>query len=157
MKKIVEMLVLTKNVLLGPWWWSRGQRPCLLLRQSEFESCWLLKFSVQNDKNKWKRGRGWPPSFKISKLRLEYSKHGKQSEYKWEKISIFTTTAKTTFTQFQEFRGQLPRHVFIENKFVSVLEITEQSHLILICWCFLRHCLPAQLLFKLLKNIHVMN
>ena len=26
----------------GPRWWSSGQRPCLLLQRSEFESCWLL-------------------------------------------------------------------------------------------------------------------
>ena len=47
--------------LQGPWWWSSGQRSCLLLRRSEFDSCWLLnKFSVQKDENKRKRGRGWP-------------------------------------------------------------------------------------------------
>ena len=27
----------------GPWWWSGGQHPCLLLRWSDFESSWLLK------------------------------------------------------------------------------------------------------------------
>ena len=26
------------------WWWSSGQGPCLLLRQSKFESYWLLKY-----------------------------------------------------------------------------------------------------------------
>ena len=47
--------------ILGPWWWSSGQRSCLLLQRSEFESCWLLnKFSVRKDENKRKRGRGWP-------------------------------------------------------------------------------------------------
>ena len=47
--------------VVGPWWWSSGQRSCLLLRRSEFESCWLLnKFSVRKDENKRKRGRGWP-------------------------------------------------------------------------------------------------
>ena len=35
-------------------------RSCLLLRRSEFESRWLLKFSAQKDQNKLKRGRGWP-------------------------------------------------------------------------------------------------
>ena len=31
-----------KNAIL-PWWWHSGQRPCLLLWWSEFEShCWLL-------------------------------------------------------------------------------------------------------------------
>ena len=25
-----------------PWWWSSGQRSHLLLRSSEYESCWLL-------------------------------------------------------------------------------------------------------------------
>ena len=28
-----------KNDIIGPWWWSSGQRPRLQLRRSEFESC----------------------------------------------------------------------------------------------------------------------
>ena len=38
---------------VGPWWWSSGQRPCLLLRRSKFESCKLLnlyKKAKINDK-----------------------------------------------------------------------------------------------------------
>ena len=37
---------------------TSGQRPCLPLQQSEFESSWLLKFSVQKDNNKLKIGQG---------------------------------------------------------------------------------------------------
>ena len=29
---------------VGPWLWSSGQRVCLLLRRSEFESHWRLQF-----------------------------------------------------------------------------------------------------------------
>ena len=32
----------------------------LLLRRSEFEPCWLLKFYVPKDKNNQERGWGWP-------------------------------------------------------------------------------------------------
>ena len=32
--------------VIGPWWWSSGQRSRLMLRRSEFESRWLLNFSV---------------------------------------------------------------------------------------------------------------
>ena len=35
----------------GPWWWSGGQRPDLLLQRSQFESCRILKFYIQKDKN----------------------------------------------------------------------------------------------------------
>ena len=34
---------------IGSWWCSSGQHPRLLLWQSEFESSWLLKCSVQKD------------------------------------------------------------------------------------------------------------
>ena len=45
--------------LSGPWWWSNGQRSCLLLRRSEFQSRWLLhKFSVRKDENKQKKTPG---------------------------------------------------------------------------------------------------
>ena len=47
-------------MLYGLWWWPSGQRHHLLPRRSKFESCWLLKYSVQKDKTKCKRGRGWP-------------------------------------------------------------------------------------------------
>ena len=50
----------------GPWWWSSGQRSCLLLQWCEFKSRWLLKFSVQREENKWKTGRCWPIFKKIN-------------------------------------------------------------------------------------------
>ena len=28
-----------KHISAWPWWWSSGQGPCILPRQSEFESC----------------------------------------------------------------------------------------------------------------------
>ena len=59
-----RIILLVSNLeVCGPWWWSSGQRSCLLLRRSEFESRWLLnKFSVRKDENKKKRkrDRGWP-------------------------------------------------------------------------------------------------
>ena len=45
----------------GAWWWYSGQRSCILLRWSEFESCWLPFFCtllLQKDKNKRKIGWG---------------------------------------------------------------------------------------------------
>ena len=39
-----------------PWWWSSGQRPRLILRRSEFESCWLLNLYKEtkiNEKEAW--------------------------------------------------------------------------------------------------------
>ena len=47
----------------GPWWWSSDQHSRLLLQRSEFESRWLLNFSliVLYEKTKInKRGREWP-------------------------------------------------------------------------------------------------
>ena len=32
------------NSIIGPWWWSNGQRARLLLRRSEFKSGWSLQF-----------------------------------------------------------------------------------------------------------------
>ena len=52
-------LVVNVNEDTGPRWWSSGQCPSLPLRQSEFKSCSVIKFSVGNDKNKYKRGKGW--------------------------------------------------------------------------------------------------
>ena len=58
---------LDKLLREGPWWWSSGQRSCLLLWRSEFESCWLLNtFSVRKDENKRKRGWGWPTLKKLN-------------------------------------------------------------------------------------------
>ena len=55
--------VLTKAVY-GPWWWSSGRRACLLLRQSEFESCWSLQFfcniCVWKERKKQKEARVGP-------------------------------------------------------------------------------------------------
>ena len=46
--------------MVGPWWWSNGQHPCLLLRLSEFESCWLLNnFLFKKTKINEKR-KDWP-------------------------------------------------------------------------------------------------
>ena len=53
---------------IGPWWWSSGQRSCILLWQYPFKSCWPLKFSVWKDENKRKRGRGRPIFWKNSWL-----------------------------------------------------------------------------------------
>ena len=40
----------------GPWWWSSGQRACLLLRKSKFKFRWSLQFCslnyLKNLKNK---------------------------------------------------------------------------------------------------------
>ena len=40
----------------GPWWWSSGQRACLLLRKSKFKFRWSLQFYslnyLKNLKNK---------------------------------------------------------------------------------------------------------
>ena len=42
-----------------PLWWSSGQRPCLLLQRTEFESHWLLKIYVLKSKtNKTEAGVG---------------------------------------------------------------------------------------------------
>ena len=49
------------RMVARPWWWSSGQRSCLLLRRSEFESCWLLRFSVRKDENKRKKRLGLAP------------------------------------------------------------------------------------------------
>ena len=50
----INRLISDLNILnQGPWWWwlSSGQRPRLLLGQTEFESCKLLKqFSVKKNK-----------------------------------------------------------------------------------------------------------
>ena len=56
-----------RRVFSSKWWWSSGQRSCLEPQQSEFESRWLLKLSVQKDENKRKRSRGWPVLKKSSK------------------------------------------------------------------------------------------
>ena len=45
-----------------PWRWSSGQRPCLLLRQSEFESRWLLNLFEKMKINEKEAGVG--PSLK---------------------------------------------------------------------------------------------
>ena len=43
------------------WWWSNGQRICLLLRWNEFESHLILQFLLfEKKENKQKRGRAWP-------------------------------------------------------------------------------------------------
>ena len=48
---------------VGPWWWNSGQCSGFMLRWSEFNSCWLLNFSVctvlRKDENKWKREQEW--------------------------------------------------------------------------------------------------
>ena len=44
-------------MVAGPWWWPSGQRSCLLLRRSEFESCWLLKLPLAKDKKNEKEAR----------------------------------------------------------------------------------------------------
>ena len=44
--------------LEGPWWWSSGQHARLLLRRTEFESCWGLLFlllSTEKNENKHKK------------------------------------------------------------------------------------------------------
>ena len=46
----------------GPWWWSSGQRPRLLLQRSEFESCWLLNLYEKTKMIGKEAGVG--PSFK---------------------------------------------------------------------------------------------
>ena len=69
-----EPAIFCKPGGFGPWWWSSGQRPCLPLRQSEFESFWQLKqFSVRKGKNKRKRDRGWlAHQKKLRGFKLEY-------------------------------------------------------------------------------------
>ena len=46
------------------WPRSNGKRTCPILWQWEFESCWNQRFlfwiECENNKNKWKSGRGWP-------------------------------------------------------------------------------------------------
>ena len=54
------------------WWWSSGKRPCLILRRSVFDSCWLLKFA-RNDENEWKRDQGWPIFKKVGFIRNSFS------------------------------------------------------------------------------------
>ena len=44
MKKRPGMAHFWKREKFKPWWWSSGQSARLLLRQSEFESRWLLQF-----------------------------------------------------------------------------------------------------------------
>ena len=57
----------TKSVFPGPWWWwSSGQRPHLLLWQSEFSSRWHLKFFSEKivfEKNEKKQKEAWVGSF----------------------------------------------------------------------------------------------
>ena len=66
---------MSKNIPIGPWWWSSGQRARLLLRRSEFESRWGLQFFckivVEKNENKQKRGWGWP-IFKNKKKYTHY-------------------------------------------------------------------------------------
>ena len=35
---------LGRKAVPGPWWWSSGQRACLLLCRSKFESLWRLQY-----------------------------------------------------------------------------------------------------------------
>ena len=51
MLRLLEINLHPTEVNLGPWWWSGGQPPAILLQQSRFESCRILKLSVQKDKN----------------------------------------------------------------------------------------------------------
>ena len=57
------LVILSRNCDIcggkGPWWWSSGQCPRLLLGQSEFESCWLLKIYARKDENEPKMWPGW--------------------------------------------------------------------------------------------------
>ena len=51
------------NVGQGPLWFSSGHHPCPLLQLSDFESCWILKFSVQKENINFKEA-GVGPSLK---------------------------------------------------------------------------------------------
>ena len=57
-----------KELNVGPWWWSSGQRARLLLRQSEFESRWGLHFFckivIEKHENKQKEAEVGPFFFK---------------------------------------------------------------------------------------------
>ena len=51
---------------MGPWWWSSGQRACILLRRSEFESRWGLQFfcKIVIEKNEYKQKEAGVVPFK---------------------------------------------------------------------------------------------
>lgn len=40
-----------------PWRWTSGQRSCLQLGRSEFESCWQFNFIERKGKNKLREAR----------------------------------------------------------------------------------------------------
>ena len=71
----------SQNYWNGLWWWSNGQHPRLLLWQSEFESSWLQKFSVEKmqisekeagiSPSKKKTTEKWPEKVKSLKLGLK--------------------------------------------------------------------------------------
>ena len=53
----ISFIFIFEIFICGSWWWSSGQSACLLLWQSEFESCWSLLCKIWVRKER-KRGRG---------------------------------------------------------------------------------------------------
>ena len=100
----------------GPWWWSSGQRFCLLLRRSEFKSWWRLhKFSVRKDENKWKRGTGWP-IFKKKLNQIVYQANF-SDQFDTERI-------KRIFTQDKKWRNfEQMKQSLLDNKTWSLIDL----------------------------------
>ena len=68
--KILELMFVTKlefsqtRLLLGPWWWSSGQRLAFCSDDPSLIPMQATKF-VQKAENKGKRVRGWPTFKKL--------------------------------------------------------------------------------------------
>ena len=82
------------------WWWSSGQSPHLLLRWSEFESCWLLR--ILNEKTKIKhKESGSGPSF------LNRFDNFLMQDFSSLKIFNWSGNEKSRVTAFLRFSRQL--------------------------------------------------